>query len=56
MLFRSASGRETPEFQVLHGLAGELQGARQTLLEATDLQTLIERRDGLLQAQAMYFI
>ena len=53
---RDASGRETPEFQVLHGLAGELQAARQTLLEATDLQTLIERRDGLLQAQAMYFI
>lgn len=48
--------RETPEFRVLHGLAGELQTARQALLEGTTLQQLIERRDGLLQAQAMYFI
>jgi hypothetical protein len=37
-------------------LAGELQAARQALLDSTTLQQLIERRDGLLQAQAMYFI
>jgi len=53
---RESSGRETPEFQVLHGLAGELLRARQARLEGTTLQQLIERRDGLLQAQAMYFI
>ncbi len=53
---REGVSRETPEFKVLHGLAGELQAARQALLESTTLQHLIERRDGLLQAQAMYFI
>ena len=51
-----SAARQTPEFQVLHGLAGELLRARQSRLEATTLQQLIERRDGLLQAQAMYFI
>ena len=53
---REGGARETPEFRVLHGLAGELQAARQALLEGATLQQLIERRDGLLQAQAMYFI
>ncbi|NDC35880.1 MAG: Rrf2 family transcriptional regulator [Synechococcaceae bacterium WB9_2_112] len=53
---RDGASRETPEFRVLHGLAGELQAARQALLDSTTLQQLIERRDGLLQAQAMYFI
>ena len=53
---REGVSRETPEFKVLHGLAGELQAARQALLESTTLQHWIERRDGLLQAQAMYFI
>ncbi|MFM9046729.1 MAG: RrF2 family transcriptional regulator [Cyanobium sp.] len=53
---RDGGSRETPEFRVLQGLAGELQAARQALLEGTTLQQLIERRDGLLQAQAMYFI
>lgn len=51
-----SSGRETPEFQVLQGLAEELLRARQSRLESTTLQQLIERRDGLLQAQSMYFI
>jgi Rrf2 family protein len=53
---RDAASRETPEFRVLHGLAGDLQAARRALLDSTTLQQLIERRDGLLQAQAMYFI
>ena len=53
---RETASRDTPEFQVLHGLASEVQSARQALLEGTSLQKLIERRDGLLQAQAMYFI
>ena len=53
---RDGGTRETPEFQVLHALAGDLQTARLALLEATSLEQLIERRDALLQAQAMYFI
>jgi len=53
---RDGATRETPEFRVLNGLAEELEAARQTLLGKTTLQQLIERRDGLLQAQAMYFI
>ena len=46
----------TPEFQVLQGLVDELERNRLRLLEGTTLQELIERRDALLQAQAMYFI
>lgn len=53
---RDATERSTPEFQVLHGLAGQLERARLDLLEGTTLQQLLERRDALLQAQAMYFI
>jgi Rrf2 family protein len=53
---RDMSARQTPEFEVLNSLAGELEQARQHLLQSTTLQHLIERRDALLQAQAMYFI
>lgn len=53
---REGRPHETAEFQVLNALAGELQAARQALLDGTTLQQLIDRRDGLLQAQAMYFI
>ena len=53
---RDMSVRQSPEFETLHSLAGELEQARKKLLESTTLQDLIERRDALLQAQAMYFI
>ncbi|MGB7563565.1 MAG: Rrf2 family transcriptional regulator [Prochlorococcaceae cyanobacterium] len=53
---REATGRETPEFDVLESLALRLEQARLTLLEGTNLQQLLDQRDGLLQAQAMYFI
>ncbi|NDG75715.1 MAG: Rrf2 family transcriptional regulator [Synechococcaceae bacterium WB8_1B_136] len=53
---RDGSARQTPEFDVLHGLTGELEAARLTLLRGTTVQQLVERRDALLQAQAMYFI
>ena len=47
---REGGARETPEFRVLHGLAGELQAARQALLEGATLQQLIERRDEIGRA------
>ena len=53
---RDGIERRTPEFQVLHGLAGQLESARLDLLQGTTLQQLLERRDALFQAQAMYFI
>ncbi len=53
---RDGTERRSPEFQVLHGLAGQLERDRLDLLEGTTLQHLLERRDGLLLAQAMYFI
>jgi Rrf2 family protein len=53
---RNMSTRQSPEFEALHSLAGELEQAHQKLLQSTTLQNLIERRDALLQAQAMYFI
>ena len=53
---RADPARQSPEFQVLHALAGELDRNRARLLEATTLLQLIERRDALHQATAMYFI
>jgi Rrf2 family protein len=53
---RDAAIRQTPEFDVLHALTGELEAARLALLQGTTVQQLVERRDALLQAQAMYFI
>jgi Rrf2 family protein len=47
---------ETPEYQVLIGLKNELAMARAEILEATTLQDLIDRRDRLMESQAMYFI
>lgn len=48
--------RQSPEFEALYGFTGELDRARLQALESTSLQRLVERRDALLQAQAMYFI
>jgi Rrf2 family protein len=53
---RDGVQRRSPEFEALHGFANELDLARLKALEDTSLQRLIERRDALLQAQAMYFI
>ena len=47
---------ETPEYQVLESLASQLEQARLQLVQSTSLQDLLDRRDGLLQAQTMYFI
>ncbi len=47
---------ETPEYQVLQSLASQLEQARLKLVQSTSLQDLLDRRDGLLQAQTMYFI
>lgn len=48
--------RDTPEFGVLRRLEERLEQARQAILTGTSLQDLLEQRDHLLQAQAMYFI
>ncbi|MCP9848495.1 Rrf2 family transcriptional regulator [Cyanobium sp. Morenito 9A2] len=53
---RETAGRQTPEFDVLGSLATRLEQSRLALLEGTNLQQLLDQRDGLLQAQAMYFI
>jgi hypothetical protein len=41
---------------VLDGLESELAQARLQILEGTTLQDLVDRRDRLVQSQAMYFI
>jgi hypothetical protein len=41
---------------VLAALEGRLDAARRSILEGTTLLDLIEERDRLVQAQAMYFI
>ena len=51
-----ATKRQSPEFQVLENLVGQLEKARNNLLESTSLQDLLEQRDQLAQAQGMYFI
>lgn len=48
--------QRTPEFEVLHSLAVDLQKQRQDLLGSTNLQQLLERRDALSHSQVMYFI
>ena len=53
---RSGSGRETPEFDVLTNLLDRLERTRTRILEGTSLQDLLDQRDQLAQAQAMYFI
>ena len=52
----SVTVSETPEYQVLNGLKNELAMARAQILETTTLQDLIDRRDRLMESQAMYFI
>lgn len=50
------SGRDTPETDVVRGLEQQLAEAHHRILEATTLQDLLDRRDQLVQSQAMYFI
>lgn len=53
---RSGSESDTPEFEVLGALELRLEQARQRILSGTTLQDLLDQRDHLAQAQAMYFI
>jgi Rrf2 family protein len=53
---RSAGEGATPEFEVLQRLEQRLALARQGILAGTTLQDLLDQRDHLAQAQAMYFI
>lgn len=53
---QTRAGRDTPEGDVVLGLAEQIANAHQQILEATTLQDLLERRDQLAQSQAMYFI
>ena len=48
--------RSTPEFRVLQELDQQLEATRQTLLQGTSLQDLIDRRDAQTLDQTMYFI
>ncbi len=53
---RAASTNDTPECAVLITLEETLERCRRDVLEGTSLQDLLEQRDRLVQAQAMYFI
>ena len=50
------SGTPSPELQVLLDLAQSLRQQRLERLQHTSLAQLLEQRDALQQAQAMYFI
>jgi Rrf2 family protein len=53
---RTASTNDTPECAVLIALEEQLERRRRDVLEGSSLQDLLEQRDRLVQAQAMYFI
>jgi Rrf2 family protein len=53
---RGGPSRQSPEFEVLAGLEHRLEQARQTILEGTTLQELLDQRDRLAQSQVMYYI
>jgi DNA-binding IscR family transcriptional regulator len=53
---RGSGQRDTPESDVLAALERRLDAARRSILEGTTLLDLLEERDRLVQAQAMYFI
>jgi Rrf2 family protein len=53
---RSGAESGTPEYDVLTALEGRLEAARRGILAGTTLQDLLDQRDHLAQAQAMYFI
>ena len=53
---RGSGERLSPEFEVIGALQLRLEAARQTILESTTLQGLLDERDQRLQSQVMYFI
>ncbi|MEA5392216.1 Rrf2 family transcriptional regulator [Cyanobium gracile UHCC 0139] len=53
---RGGGESATPEFEVLGRLGDQLEEARRAILSGTTLQDLLDQRDHLAQAQAMYFI
>jgi Rrf2 family protein len=53
---RTASANDTAEYAVLIALEEKLERCRRDVLEGSSLQDLLEQRDQLVQAQAMYFI
>jgi Rrf2 family protein len=53
---RGTAARQSPEFEVIGGLEGRLEQARQAILESTSLQDLLDERDQRLQSQVMFFI
>ena len=56
VLPRSGGESATPEFEVLSRLEQRLEEARLEIVFGTTLQDLLDQRDHLAQAQAMYFI
>ena len=53
---RATAPWATAEFEVLGGLEQQLEAERRQILGSTSVQDLLDRRDQLVQAQAMYFI
>jgi Rrf2 family protein len=53
---RTANARDTAEYAVLTALEERLERARRDILQGSTLQDLLDQRDQLAQAQAMYFI
>lgn len=53
---RGSGERLSAEFEVIGALQLRLEAARQTILESTTLQGLLDERDQRLQSQVMYFI
>lgn len=53
---RSETEPTTAEFDVLSALEEQLQQMRRQILTGTSVQDLLDQRNALVQAQAMYFI
>ena len=53
---RSGNERASSEFNVLSALEERLEASRRSILEGTSVQDLLDQRDQLASAQAMYFI
>jgi Rrf2 family protein len=53
---RTGNAQETAEYAVLIALEERLEKARREILEGSTLQDLLDQREQLAQAQAMYFI
>jgi Rrf2 family protein len=53
---RSGSERASAEFDALSALEERLEASRRSILEGTSVQDLLDQRNQLASAQAMYFI